>query len=81
MGVELPLHVVVTILECCVTFSGVKLSIRSFILFAVSYCFEPKIIRWILPSLQNPQFKFDIQMSRNDDGINALNAWARKESR
>ena len=26
MGVELPLRVVVTILECCVTFSGVKLS-------------------------------------------------------
>ena len=33
MGAELPLHVVVTILECCVTFSGVKLSIRSFVLF------------------------------------------------
>ena len=33
MGVELPLHVVVTILECCVTFSGVKLSIRSFVLY------------------------------------------------
>ena len=32
VGVELPLHVVVTILECCVTFSGVKLSIRSFVL-------------------------------------------------
>ena len=32
MGVELPLRVVVTILECCVTFSGVKLSIRSFLL-------------------------------------------------
>ena len=35
MGVELPLCVVVTILECCVTFSGVKLSIRSFVLFKV----------------------------------------------
>ena len=33
MAVELPLRVVVTILECCVTFSGVKLSIRSFVLF------------------------------------------------
>ena len=33
MGVELPLRVVVTILECCVTFSGVKLSMRSFVLF------------------------------------------------
>ena len=33
VGAELPLHVVVTILECCVTFSGVKLSIRSFVLF------------------------------------------------
>ena len=33
MGVELPLRVVVTILECCVTFPGVKLSIRSFVLF------------------------------------------------
>ena len=33
MGAELPLCVVVTILECCVTFSGVKLSIRSFVLF------------------------------------------------
>ena len=32
MGVELPLCVVVTILECCVAFSGVKLSIRSFVL-------------------------------------------------
>ena len=32
VGVELLLHVVVTILECCVTFSGVKLSIRSFVL-------------------------------------------------
>ena len=37
MGVELPLHVVVTILECCVTFSGVKLSIRSFVLFLKKY--------------------------------------------
>ena len=36
VGVELPLHVVVTILEYCVTFSGVKLSIRSFVLF---HCF------------------------------------------
>ena len=35
MGVELPLRVVVTILECCVTFSGVKLSIRSFVLFII----------------------------------------------
>ena len=34
VGVELPLHVVVTILECCVTFSEVKLSIRSFVLFS-----------------------------------------------
>ena len=32
VGVELPLHVVVIILECCVMFSGVKLSIRSFVL-------------------------------------------------
>ena len=32
MGVELPLRVVLTILECCVTFSGVKFSIRSFVL-------------------------------------------------
>ena len=39
MGVELPLHVVVTILECCVTFSGVKLSIRSFVLFILAYLF------------------------------------------
>ena len=35
VGVELPLRVVVTILECCVTFSGVKLSIRSFVLFDI----------------------------------------------
>ena len=35
MGVELPLHVAVTILECCVTFSGVKLSIRSFVSFLI----------------------------------------------
>ena len=37
VGVELPLRVVVTILECCVTFSGVKLSIRSFVLFISTY--------------------------------------------
>ena len=37
MGVELPLRVVVTILECCVTFSGVKLSIRSFVLFIIAF--------------------------------------------
>ena len=36
MGVE-PLRVVVTILECCVTFSGVKLSIRSFVLLSRLY--------------------------------------------
>ena len=35
VGVELPLRVVVTILECCVKFSGVKLSIRSFVLSLV----------------------------------------------
>ena len=35
MDVELPLRVVVTILECCVTSSGVKLSIRSFVLFVI----------------------------------------------
>ena len=36
VGVELSLRVVVTILECCVTFSGVKLSIKSFVLLLVS---------------------------------------------
>ena len=36
VGVELHLRVVVTILECCVTFSGVKLSLRSFVLLAQS---------------------------------------------
>ena len=41
MGVELPLHLVVTILECCVTFSGVKLSIRSFVLF-MGELYNPK---------------------------------------
>ena len=35
VGVELPLRAVVTILECCVTFSGVKFSIRSFVLFII----------------------------------------------
>ena len=41
MGVELPLDVVVTILECCVTFSGVKLSIRTFVLFLFgSNCYQ-----------------------------------------
>ena len=44
MGVELPLRVVVTILECCVTFSGVKLSIRSFVLLSrLEHC-----QRWFL---------------------------------
>ena len=41
MGVELPLRVVVTILECCVTFSGVKLSIRSFVLFGKEMLTDP----------------------------------------
>ena len=36
VGVELPLRVVATILECCVTFFGVKLSIRSFVLFHIA---------------------------------------------
>ena len=44
MGVELPLCVVVTILECCVTFSGVKLSIRSFVLLLL-------LLNEILPRL------------------------------
>ena len=44
MGVELPLHVVVTILECCVTFSGVKLSIRSFVLFIGTAGYNNKIL-------------------------------------
>ena len=42
MGVELPLRVVVTILECCVTFSGVKLSIRPFVLFIIIIIVEVK---------------------------------------
>ena len=37
VGAELPLRVVVTILECCVMFSGVKLSIRSFVLFQENF--------------------------------------------
>ena len=41
MGVELPLCVVVTILECCVMISGVKLSIRSFVLFHPVACSIP----------------------------------------
>ena len=45
MGVELPLHVVVTILECCVTFSGVKLSIRSFVLLLLEEPCHPHLCR------------------------------------
>ena len=41
VGVELPLRVVVTILECSVTFSGVKLSIRSFVLFLQGDSYSP----------------------------------------
>ena len=44
MGVELPLRVVFTVLECCVTFSGVKLSIRSFVLFQ----FILSVVLWLL---------------------------------
>ena len=44
MGVELPLCVVVTILECCVMFSGVKLSIRSFVLFQMEESFQKTIM-------------------------------------
>ena len=44
VGVELPLRVVVTILECCVTFSGVKLSIRSFVLLV---CKTLVVIMWL----------------------------------
>ena len=35
VGAELPLCVVVTIPECCVMFSGVKLSMGSFVLFII----------------------------------------------
>ena len=46
VGVELPLRVVVTILECCVTFSGVKLSIRSFFLLLCPKSFPPMSKKW-----------------------------------
>ena len=50
MGVEFPLCVVVTILECCVTFSGVKLNIRSFVLFIR--------LTWLLNNLRMFMFVF-----------------------
>ena len=32
-----------SILECCITFSGVKLSIRSFVLFIIIYLMDLKL--------------------------------------
>ena len=59
MGVELPLRVVVTILECCVTFSGVKLSIRSFVLFSrlqgcdsINFVDMRKPLAWLTSALK-----------------------------
>ena len=49
--------------------------------FAVSQCFQPKIIRYFLLSLKSPQFEFKAQMSSVNDIINILNVWARKQSR
>ena len=65
MGVELPLRVVVTILGCCVTFSGVKLSIRSFVLFLEILQFpRSSKILWILPVLcYNAQYS--LEMNKN----------------
>ena len=60
MGVELPLHVVVTILECCVTFSGVKLSIRSFVLFIKVVSFLKK---------RYPHSLFTVTLGENQDAV------------
>ena len=37
-----------SILECCVMFSGVKLSIRSFVLFLNGFLSFPKMIRLVV---------------------------------
>ena len=59
MGVELPLRVVVTILECSVTFSGVKLSIRSFVLFQ----FILSVVLWLLKHKAEQQLHFTMMKS------------------
>ena len=64
MGVELPLRVVVTILECCVTFSEVKLSIRLFVLFQIGDNHLPIEISIDTPPRRNTftdhtKYKFD----------------------
>ena len=43
---SLTLRVVVTVLECCVTFSGVKLSIRSFVLLLFISVTKIIYVRW-----------------------------------
>ena len=68
MGVELPLHVVVTILECCVTFSGVKLSIRSFVLFMHQAITLPGIAKRIcLNSIIDPNVEIYLFNQKQQD--------------
>ena len=70
MGVELPLRVVVTILECCVTFSGVKLSMRSFVLFQGSQIFRIHIF-FNLAILFLEDYRF-----QNSEGLEGLKEYA-----
>ena len=44
VGVELPLCSCHSVLECCVTFSGVKFSVRSFVLFIYLHHFPPYLL-------------------------------------
>ena len=71
MGVELPLCVVVTILECCVTFSGVKLSIKSFVLFESSKNMVISLIKDGIKSF-NPACQTCMQPDWSKEGISYL---------
>ena len=69
MGVELPLRVVVTILECCVTFSGVKLSIRSFVLLQEGLSCESSVrISKFSGEIMKGQSKVIVQVIFHNNG-------------
>ena len=45
-----------SILECCVTFSGVKLSIRSFVLFIINDVTQLFLLRLVKNLIKNYSF-------------------------
>ena len=78
VGVELPLRVVVTILECCVTFSGVKLSIRSFVLLLLWLDFrmiDENALHGTGRRIENASEGITLQIEKKAESAGNLNAY------